>query len=63
VHDSTLELRSLHQIKYLQGPRLGLEGDDLLFVVHDGTVGIDGTLDDLIVVLEIDDDDFGFGII
>jgi hypothetical protein len=31
--------------------------------VHDGTVGIDGTLDDLIVVLEIDDDDFGFGII
>ena len=30
--------------------------------MHDGTVGLDGPPKDLIVVLEIDDDDFRVGV-
>jgi hypothetical protein len=29
--------------------------------VHDGTVGLDGPAHDIVVVLEVDDDDFGLG--
>lgn len=35
---------------------MGLEGDNVLGPVHDSTVRIDGTFNDLIVVLKIDYD-------
>lgn len=36
-----------------------LERNDLPIPVHDGTVSIDGSFDDLIVVLKVNDDDLG----
>lgn len=39
-----------------------LERDDLPLPVHDGTIGLDRSFGDLIVVLEIYDDDFRVGI-
>ena len=49
----------LCQVKDLQGPRLGFERNDLLVPVHDSAIGLDWPLGDLIVVLEVNDDDFG----
>jgi hypothetical protein len=58
VHCSRLELGFGAQIKYLERPLLGLQRDDLFGEVHDGTVSLDGSSNDIIVVLQIDDDDF-----
>ena len=51
VHGVGLQLCFLGQIEDLQSPRLCLERDDLFIPVHDGTVGLDWPLCDLIIVL------------
>jgi hypothetical protein len=48
------------QIEDLNCSRLGLEGNDVSVPVHNGTVGHDGTPNDLIIVLKINDDDLWF---
>ncbi len=63
VHGGRLESLALLEVEDLQRPLLGLERDDELTPVHDGTVGLDGSTDDIVVVLEIDDDDLGLGFI
>jgi hypothetical protein len=46
------------EVKHLQrSALLSLERDDELVPVQDGTLGLDGPSDHLIVVLEVDDDD------
>ena len=59
AHRRRLELLLLFEVEDLEGARLGLEGDDLTRPVHDGTVGLDGSSDDIVVVLEVDDQDLG----
>ena len=61
AHGAGLELLLLFEIEDLQRPRLGLEGDDLALPVHDSTVSLDGSPCDIVVVLELDDDDFWLG--
>lgn len=61
AHGAGLELLLLLEVEDLQCPRLRLEGDDLALPVHDSTVGLDGPPCDIVVVLELDDDDFGLG--
>lgn len=56
VHGAGLELLLLLKVEDLQGPGLGLESNDLLVPVHDGTVGLDGAAGDIVAVLELDDD-------
>ena len=43
----------------MQRPGLGLECNDLLMPVHDGTIGLNGPSDDIVAVVELDDDYFG----
>lgn len=59
VHGGRLQLRLLRQVEDLQCPLLGLQRNDLLVVVHDGTVGLDGPPNDVVAILEVDYDDFG----
>lgn len=59
VHSGRLQLRLVVEIEYLERSRLCLEGNDVARPVHDGTVGLDGAPCDIVVVLEIDDNDFG----
>ena len=59
INGAGLELLPLFQIEYLQCPRLGLQGDDLLIPVHDGTVGLDGPSRHVVAILEFDNDNFG----
>ena len=59
LHGEGLELGLVCQVKNLYGMLLGSEGDDGLLPVHDGTVSLDGASHNIIVVLEVDDDDFG----
>ena len=61
VHCAGLELLLLFEVEDLEGSGLGLEGNDLASPVHDGTVGLDGPPRDVVLVLELDDDDFGRG--
>lgn len=56
-HDRGLELLLRREVEYLDRPRLRLEGDDVLVPVHDGTVRVDGALNDLIIVFQVNDDD------
>lgn len=51
----------MSQIEDLQCPLLSFESNDLLRPMHDSTVGLDGPLDDFIIVLEVDDNDIGAG--
>lgn len=59
VHGGRLQLRLLAQVKYLKCPRLCLESDDLFVPVHNSTVGFDRSSDDIVIVLQIDNHDFG----
>ena len=52
----------LAEIKDLERPLICFERDDLLGPVHEGTVCLDWSPDDFIVVLKVDDDNFGGGI-
>lgn len=61
VHRGRLQLRLLTQVEYLECAGLCLQRDDLLRPVHDGTIRLDGSSDGIIVVLEVDDYDFGGG--
>ena len=38
---------------------MSLQGNDILGPVHNGTVGLDGSADDIAAILEFDDNDFG----
>lgn len=58
VHGCRLELRLLAEIEYLEGPRLCLEGNDLLCPVHDCTIGLDWASRDIVALLQVDDDNF-----
>lgn len=63
VHRRRLELRLGLEVEDLQRPRLGLQGDDLARPMHDGTVGFYGAPLHIVAVLEVDDDDFGLGVL
>lgn len=52
-HYSGLELLFRLEVENLDGFALGFEGDNILAPVHDGTVGVDGPSDDLIVIFQI----------
>jgi hypothetical protein len=58
VHCRGFQLGFGRKVKYLQRPLLRLERDDLFAEVHDGTISLDGTSCDIVVVLEVNDDDF-----
>lgn len=47
------------EVEDLDSSALGLEGDDVPVPMHDGIVGVDGSADDFIVVLQVDDDNLG----
>lgn len=55
-HDRRLKLLLCLEVKDLDGLTLGFEGDNVLTPVHDGTIGINWSPDDLIVVFKIDYD-------
>lgn len=57
IHGGRFDLLFGGQIEDLNGPRLGFESNDLSVPVHDSTIGVDRSLYDFIVVLEVDDDD------
>ena len=59
IHCIGLQLCFLRQVENLQCALLSFEGNDLLVPVHNGAIGLDGSLHDFIVVFEVDDDDFG----
>jgi len=59
IHCSRLQLLLLTEIKDLECPGLSLQGNDILGPVHNGTVGLDGSADDIAAILEFDDNDFG----
>lgn len=61
AHSAGFELLLLFEIEDLQRPGLCLEGNDLFLPVHDGTVGLDGSPRNIVVVLELDNDDLGLG--
>lgn len=52
----------MSKVKNLQCPLICLEGNDLFVPVHKGTISLDWSSDDLIVIFEVDNDDFGIGI-
>lgn len=58
IHGRRLELDLLRKVEDLYRPGLGLERNDLLIPMHDGTIGLDRSPHDLIAFLEVDDDDF-----
>lgn len=62
IHCCRLELGFLGQVEYLERSLIRFEGNDLLIPVHDGTIGLDWSSNDLIVMFETDDDDFRVGI-
>jgi hypothetical protein len=49
----------LAQVEYLEGPGLCLKRNDLLGPVHDGTISLNWSADDIVTVLKVDDYDFG----
>jgi hypothetical protein len=59
-HGGGFELLFGTQVEDLNSSGLSLEGNDLLVPVHDGAICVDGSLDDFIVVLEINDDNLRF---
>ena len=59
VHCCRLQLCLGTEIEYLEGSGLCLERNNLLRPVHDGTIGFDRSPNYIIVLLEVDDDDFG----
>lgn len=59
VHCAGLELLLLLKVEDLEGPGLGLEGNDLLVPVHDSTVGLDRPARYVVAILELDNDNFG----
>lgn len=59
VHGCRLQLLLVVQVKDLDRPLLGLEGDDVEVPVHNSTVSLDGPAGDIVVVLQVDDDDLG----
>lgn len=63
VHRGRLELRLGLEVEDLQHLGLGLQGDNMTGPVHDGAVGLYGAPDDIVVVLEVDDDDFGLAVL
>jgi len=60
VHGGRFELLFGTQVEDLNSSGLSLEGNDLLVPVHDGTICVDRSLDDFIVVFEINDDNLRF---
>ena len=60
VHDRGLELRFGGKVEDLNRPRLGFERNDLSGPVHDRTVRVDRSLNDFIVVSEVDNYDLRF---
>ena len=60
IHDGRFEFLFGAQVEDLDCSCLSLESNDLFSPVHDGTIGIDGPLDDFIVVLKVNDDDLRF---
>lgn len=60
VHHSRFKLLLCAEIEDLDGSRLSFKGDDIFGPVHDSAVGINGSSDDFIVILEVDDDDLWF---
>ncbi len=59
IHCGRLELLFLYEVEDLKGSLLGFEGDDLLVPMHDGTISFDRLPNDVVVILHVDDDDFG----
>lgn len=53
----------LVQIEDLKGSLLSLERDDLPMPVHDCTVSLDWPAHDLVIMLEVDNDDFRLSIV
>lgn len=51
IHCRRLELRLLGKVEYLKRPRLCLEGNDLFCPVHNGTVGLDRSSRDIVILL------------
>ena len=58
IHRSRLQLLLLTEVKDLECPGLSLQGNDILGPVHNGTVGLDGSADDIAAILKFDDNDF-----
>jgi hypothetical protein len=58
IHCRRLELGFLGQVKYLERSLIRFEGNDLLVPVHDGTIGLDRSSNDLIVMFKVDNNDF-----
>ena len=57
-HRVRVDLQFLPEIEDLQRPLLCLECNDLFSPMHDGTIGLNRSLNYIIIVLEIDYDDF-----
>lgn len=62
IHRCRLEFDFLAKVEDLKGSLVRLERDDLPLPVHNRTIGLDRAPGDLIVILEIDDNDFRVGI-
>jgi hypothetical protein len=60
IHDGRLELLFRLEVKDLNRPSLGPQGDYVSGPVHNSTVRVDGALDDLIVIFEVDYDNLWF---
>ena len=60
IHNRGLELRFRSKVEDLNCPRLGFERNDLPGPVHDRTVRVDRSLNDFIVIFEVDDYDLRF---
>ena len=60
IHDGRLQLRFGGKVKDLNSSWLGLERNDLSRVVHDRAICVDRSLNDFIVILEVDDYDLRF---
>lgn len=61
VHCSRLQLLLLTKVKDLERPGLGLQRNNILGPVHDSTIGLDRSSNDIATVLEFDDYDFRGG--
>jgi hypothetical protein len=59
VHCRRLQLCLGTEVEYLEGSGLCLERNNLLRPVHNGTIGFDGSPNDIVGLFKVDDNDFG----
>ena len=56
IHDGRLDFLFGRKVEDLNGATLSFESDDIFGPVHNSTISVDGTFDNFIVVLQVDND-------